>query len=116
MVVTGWGRTLFQPRSTALMKIKISLVPNQECGEIYKRLARIGYKHICAGGKKGIDSCGGDSGGPLQRTAFYNKIDLRYVQYGVVSFGHANCGEEGFPAVYTRVVYYTDWILDTIRE
>lgn len=115
-MVTGWGRTIFQPRSTALMMIRISPIPNQECAEVYKRLAKIEYKHMCAGGERGVDSCGGDSGGPLQTTAFYHETDLRYVQYGIVSFGHANCGEEGFPAVYTRVVYYLDWILDTIRD
>ncbi|XP_033228690.1 serine protease 7-like isoform X2 [Belonocnema kinseyi] len=116
VVVTGWGRTIFQPRSAALMMIRISPIPNEECAEVYKRSAKIGYKHMCAGGERGVDSCGGDSGGPLQSTAFYKETDLRYVQYGIVSFGHANCGEEGFPAVYTRVVYYLDWILDAIRD
>lgn len=71
---------------------------------------------MCAGGVQGRDSCAGDSGGPLLHTQALDGLgDIRYVQQGVVSFGPRNCGSEGLPGVYTRVPYYMDWILDTIR-
>lgn len=69
---------------------------------------------MCAGGKSGMDSCSGDSGGPLQAPGNYSH-NLKFIQYGVVSFGPRMCGTTGIPGVYTKIVYYLDWILDTIR-
>lgn len=39
----------------------------------------------------------------------------RYTQLGIVSFGPKLCGSEGFPGVYTKVTYYMDWILDSLK-
>lgn len=103
------------PRSQVLLKANLPLVNNDECKEIYKRISQIWYKQMCAGGLNSVDSCMGDSGGPLQSFGIYNN-DPRVVQYGVVSYGLKQCGTEGFPGVYTRVLYYMDWILDSIRE
>ncbi|XP_066595020.1 ovochymase-like [Prorops nasuta] len=114
VTVTGWGATELGPRSQALLYVLLKPVPNEECAESYKRVSQIWYKQMCAGGKSGKDSCLGDSGGPLQAAGSYNK-SVRYIQYGIVSFGLRSCGTEGFPGVYTRVPYYLDWILDTIR-
>lgn len=50
------------------------------------------------------DSCRGDSGGPLQ--VFRNSETSHIV--GIVSYG-MGCNNT-FPAIYTRVAYYTDWI------
>ncbi|TAA42671.1 trypsin-like serine protease [Corallincola spongiicola] len=62
---------------------------------------------ICAGGVVGIDSCSGDSGGPL-----YEGEGDQAVQYGIVSWG-LGC-DVGSPGVYTRVANYNDWIDSTI--
>lgn len=69
---------------------------------------------MCAGGKDKKDSCPGDSGGPMLAAAYIND-ETRYVQQGVVSFGHKFCGTQGYPGVYTRIAYYMDWILDKIK-
>ncbi|XP_076762225.1 serine protease ea-like isoform X1 [Xylocopa sonorina] len=113
--VTGWGATEIGIRSQDLLQASLPIVSLKDCAEVYKKRAQIWYKQICAGGKKGIDSCAGDSGGPLQAPTIYNN-NLRYIQHGIVSFGPMNCGTEGAPGVYTRVVYYMDWILNIIRE
>ncbi|KAJ8965978.1 hypothetical protein NQ314_003806 [Rhamnusium bicolor] len=86
------------------------------CQDAYKSDPRvqISYKQICAGGKNEKDSCRGDSGGPMQIASYLNE-EIRYVQQGVVSFGHRFCGIEGFPGVYTRIAYFMDWILDNIK-
>ena len=67
---------------------------------------------FCAGGEKGKDSCGGDSG-----SAIFMKETNKVVQLGLVS-GSAvrdvECGE-GLPTFYTRVSYYLKFILDNIK-
>ncbi|RLU16063.1 hypothetical protein DMN91_011821 [Ooceraea biroi] len=114
-IVTGWGATELGPRSQALLKANLPLVSYEECKEIYKHTSEIWYKQMCAGGQNSVDSCMGDSGGPLQSFGTYEN-NPRIIQYGVVSYGLRQCGTEGFPGVYTNIVYYMDWILDTVRE
>lgn len=114
VTVTGWGATELGPRSQDLLQAQLTPVTNEECIEAYQRRAQIWYKQMCAGGKRNVDSCLGDSGGPLQAPAIYNN-SVRYIQYGIVSFGLKNCGTEGVPGVYTKLAYYMDWILNTMR-
>ncbi|XP_015439901.1 PREDICTED: serine protease easter-like [Dufourea novaeangliae] len=114
VTVTGWGTTEFGPRSQALLQVKLLPVSTEECAQAFNGKAQIWYKQMCAGGKKGMDSCSGDSGGPLQSLSFFNNT-VKYVQYGIVSFGLMNCGTGGVPGVYTNVIYYMDWILNTVR-
>ena len=52
----------------------------------------------------GIDSCKGDSGGPL-----FLEIAGQGVVIGVTSWG-AGCGNAYAPGVYTRVSMYREWI------
>nr|CAH7750966.1 unnamed protein product [Callosobruchus chinensis] len=115
--VTGWGFTETGRKSQILQKVSLPVVSLDECQRVYNNLQqnnlKITYKQLCAGGKNDKDSCSGDSGGPLQVSTFLND-DTRYIQQGIVSFGHRFCGEEGFPGVYTKIAYYMDWILDTI--
>lgn len=89
------------------------MVDSEKCSEVYQGKVNT-IKQLCAGGKGAKDSCGGDSGGPLHSAA-YLFDDIRYVQYGIVSFGPRFCGSTGFPGVYTKVEYYMKWILDTIK-
>lgn len=116
MTVTGWGITENRTASEVLLHVKLSVVPVEKCRENYKSFAQIDYKQMCAGGKDGMDSCLGDSGGPLQSVTLYNDKDARFVQFGIVSFGLKICGVEGYPGVYTRVDYYINWILNSMRD
>ncbi|KAH9645004.1 hypothetical protein HF086_003334 [Spodoptera exigua] len=52
-----------------------------------------------------IDTCEGDSGGPLQT----NQFKCQYTVVGVTSYGK-NCGIPGSAGMYTRVSYYVPWI------
>lgn len=81
---------------------------------------------MCAGGLDGMDSCGGDSGGPIaipipikvttqNPVSAKTKLRPRYFQLGVVSFGPTHCGVGGIPGVYSRVSAYKEWILDNIE-
>ncbi|XP_046751120.1 uncharacterized protein LOC124414191 [Diprion similis] len=117
VIVTGWGATESGTRSENLLKVKLPVVPHSTCAKFYKNYTiDISYRQLCAGGSNGMDSCSGDSGGPMQFPGSYINGQPRYIQYGIVSFGPKRCGIEGFPGVYTSVPYYMDWILDTMTD
>ncbi|XP_066954752.1 uncharacterized protein [Macrobrachium rosenbergii] len=64
---------------------------------------------VCAGHLDGrIDTCTGDSGGPLTC-----KDGGRYVLYGITSWGKG-CGRRGQPGMYTKITKFLRWIHDTI--
>lgn len=99
--------------SSVLLKIEVPVVPNGDCRKLYRKHKPITNLQICAGGLDARDSCSGDSGGPLQTVEYLNE-DVRFVQHGVLSYGLAHCGLRGFPAIYTRVASYMNWILDNM--
>jgi secreted trypsin-like serine protease len=140
-LVSGWGRLLdigdidlatqlhqVNPQQAQAMAEEINSpeqlraadlveVDIQGCADLYKS---VGYsdptstidvkRNICAQGKdKRADSCQGDSGGPLVA-----KVQGKFVQVGVVSWGHS-CADGVFPGVYTKVSSYKDWIDDTMN-
>ena len=59
-----------------------------------------------------IDSCSGDSGGPL---AVPNDAGTGYLLAGVVSWGYG-CARADFPGMYGRVSAFNTWINDTIAQ
>ena len=64
---------------------------------------------ICAGDLAGgIDSCAGDSGGPLAVVPTRWSATLA----GVVSFG-SGCAEPSYPGLYTRVSAFSEWVTST---
>ncbi|GBM50656.1 Clotting factor B [Araneus ventricosus] len=96
----------------------IPIVSNEDCNVNYSTISTSSFPNgiidsmICAGlVEGGIDSCEGDSGGPLLREFSRD----RWALVGVVSFGF-KCGEPGFPGIYTRVANYLPWITEYIEE
>lgn len=66
---------------------------------------------MCAGYlDEGIDTCDGDSGGPL--ACYHNGA---FNLYGITSWGQ-HCGKANRPGVYVRIAYYRRWIDKKIRE
>ncbi|CAH2094433.1 unnamed protein product [Euphydryas editha] len=113
MEVAGWGQTESRHNSDVKMKVRVPIVKNNKCQDIYRKEGRIlTEKQICAGGLEGQDSCRGDSGGPLmgQVSTMEN-----WMVTGIVSYGPSPCGTVNFPSIYTRVTAYIDWILSNIR-
>ncbi|XP_058449203.1 uncharacterized protein LOC131429172 [Malaya genurostris] len=116
---TGWGKTGFaQEQTPVLLKVILKPITNEQCGQTYNnvttRKLRTGLEvqHICAVDDR-MDTCEGDSGGPLQIKLMHNSKVTPFI-VGITSFGTA-CGTST-PGVYTRVSVYHDWIVSTMRK
>lgn len=117
--ILGWGATRYlrnkdgKPlveRDDMLREAKVPVVDFAECKQSYGDYLKT-FNVICAGYKEGqIDSCAGDSGGPLlvQRNS-------RWYVYGVTSFGD-ECGKEGKYGIYSKTSTYINWIKRTISR
>uniref|UniRef100_W8BLL3 CLIP domain-containing serine protease n=1 Tax=Ceratitis capitata TaxID=7213 RepID=W8BLL3_CERCA len=111
LTVAGWGRTLLARQSNVKQELAVPVVDHDSCARKFStRHVNLITSQLCAGGEFSKDSCDGDSGGPLMRQNAQNRWYLE----GVVSFGN-RCGLEGWPAVYTRVADYIDWIQQSLR-
>ncbi|XP_058169794.1 uncharacterized protein LOC131284953 [Anopheles ziemanni] len=107
ITVVGFGHTGRQRHSGIKLKAMIPIYPRAECEKKWAK-ANLIEQQLCAGGIFGIDSCSGDSGGPLMVRRLY------WIQEGVISYGN-QCALEDWPGIYTRVSSYIDWIKETIR-
>uniref|UniRef100_A0A182MYY2 Peptidase S1 domain-containing protein n=1 Tax=Anopheles dirus TaxID=7168 RepID=A0A182MYY2_9DIPT len=112
MEATGWGTTGFgEAKTPSLLKVSLSVVKKSECDKLYpagNRGLRQGLQEyqLCAGDIK-MDTCPGDSGGPLQVKLLSNHRLTPFV-VGVTSFGGV-CGQS-IPGVYMKVAPYIPWI------
>lgn len=115
-LVTGWGTTENQTGSDVLLSAVVPRVSNSECQAkmTQNRLnVQLSDLQMCAGGEGLVDTCRGDSGGPLGFSTEYN--GARFVQFGIVSAGVDSCGLKSVPGIYCRVAAYMDWILGNMR-
>ena len=87
-VATGWGKTLASSShlSSCLRAARLPYWEQRDCEEAFKYSSqRILPEMMCAG-HPGVDSCDGDSGGPLA-----GFIDGNYRLVGIISWGFG-CG------------------------
>ena len=111
----GWGkeRNIHLFGSHVLKEAQVPIVHKRKCRKAFTY--PIDDRQICAGYKKGgVDSCAGDSGGPLLCPKVVNGVE-RYVVYGVTSYGEG-CGQKGKYGIYTKVAHYLKWINRIIRD
>ncbi|GFS67372.1 chymotrypsinogen B [Nephila pilipes] len=111
-VIIGWGKQ----KSTAiygtdhLYQAEIPIADPEKCRKSYESYF-LSDGMLCAGYDQGrVDSCAGDSGGPLlvQRNG-------RWTLYGITSFGDG-CGEKGKFGIYSDVLKFVEWIGKTIQR
>ncbi|XP_069970809.1 chymotrypsin BI-like isoform X2 [Penaeus vannamei] len=97
---TGWGRPSDSASgiSDVLRQVNVPVMTNNDCDSVY---GIVGDGVVCIDGTGGKSTCNGDSGGPL---------NLNGMTYGITSFGSSAGCEKGYPAAFTRVYYYLDWI------
>jgi trypsin len=92
VTVIGFGATKFGGSlSSTLLEVTVPVVDHNTCENSYGKLNNT--VQVCAG-KAGMDSCYGDSGGPL--------LSSDGLLVGIVSFGF-KCAKAGYPTVYSRV-------------
>nr|XP_045609884.1 uncharacterized protein LOC123765380 [Procambarus clarkii] len=111
--ITGWGTTSERappipqdlPRSGRVQIYNMSSCTGQNKYGLFEVTSGM----VCAGNLDGrIDTCTGDSGGPL--TCYING---RHVLYGITSWGKG-CGRRGQPGMYTKITKFLRWIHDII--
>ncbi|CAH1801920.1 unnamed protein product, partial [Owenia fusiformis] len=108
--VIGWGDTAGKGGlcrdyiySDNLLEAEINF--EDDCTSIDKR--EVTDNMFCASANK-MDSCSGDSGGPLMC-----RVEKTWYQHGIVSWGpEGSCGKGS--GVYTKVANYIDWIKEQI--
>ena len=111
----GWGKTkethLFG--SDILREAPVPLVRRNRCKAAFDY--EITSNQMCAGYRYGgVDTCAGDSGGPLMCEITKQGVSRWYV-YGVTSFGEG-CGDRGKYGIYTITSNFHDWIKDIILQ
>ncbi|XP_042861241.1 coagulation factor IX-like [Penaeus japonicus] len=112
-IVLGWGSLSFNGKDPRrLQKGTLRVTNLRECARNYTKLQTdymITKKHVCTA-SPGVDSCLGDSGGPI-----IMQLGTLWYQLGIVSFGE-KCAVPGYPGVNTNVAQYTPWILRKISN
>ncbi|EDW41896.1 GM24325 [Drosophila sechellia] len=103
VIASGWGRTSDSSSAVAahLQYAHMKVISNSECKHTYYSTIR--DSNICVSTPASVSTCNGDSGGPLV-------LASDKVQVGLTSFGSSAGCEKGYPAVFTRVTSYLDWI------
>lgn len=109
--IVGWGRTTatnVPGGYPALLHDAATLLRSDTvCTSLWGGGFVVG-RHLCAR-SPGVDTCLGDSGGPLLARSAQGRDAVA----GVVSFGTEPCAGP-LPGVYTRVAAYGDWIRDQL--
>ncbi|KAH8387483.1 hypothetical protein KR093_007307, partial [Drosophila rubida] len=116
--VSGWGLTEQQNAPSAVKRKALLHVESQrDCQTTYRSQGyEIVASQLCASGGPNVDSCSGDSGGPLTLETYTADRELYVYVAGIVSYGKKRCGHAHFPGVYTRVSSFVDWIEQSIRN
>ena len=112
LTVIGYGYTSSDETAddipTTLQEAELPFIPTSEC--YWNDYGKVTDNMFCAGYEDSdteVDSCSGDSGGPV-----FTTIDGEITLVGLVSWGSSTCSEH--PGVYTKVSNLRSWILANI--
>ncbi|XP_040568452.1 trypsin I-P1 [Lepeophtheirus salmonis] len=113
-IISGWGKTKAKGKeisNNCLRSANVKVFRLEKCQSFYEPVGkRLSQGMVCAGAENGgVDSCKGDSGGPLMCSD-----GERFYVHGIVSWGHG-CGQKGKPGVYTQVQKYHHWVRHNIE-
>ena len=131
--IAGWGSTDGSTDGSNLAStpqaVDVQLYTVAQCTSFYTAVPSAGWSSTlfsrtnggmqCAGDRhtsSPVDSCTGDSGGPL----FVDMLgaNRQYILVGIVSWGTGNpvCGDVLYPGAYTRVAGYLSWIQSHVAD
>jgi len=103
-MAVGWGKTEDRRFANSTMEVYIN---SERC------TGGRDSSFLCANGDF-VDTCTGDSGGPLTWSTLYFGT-VRTVQFGVVSIGSKECGAAQ-KAYYMDVPTFMPWIIGKLAE
>ncbi|XP_001353329.2 serine protease 3 [Drosophila pseudoobscura] len=108
---SGWGRDSDSSDvvSPTLRFVKMPILPHTLCKMYWS--GAVSENMICMSTTSGKSTCQGDSGGPLVVMEGNDTPTL----IGSTSFGTNMGCEVGFPAVFTRITSYLEWIRDHVK-
>ncbi|KAH8270127.1 hypothetical protein KR018_004309 [Drosophila ironensis] len=108
-IASGWGRyaTGVHAISNVLRYVQLQIIDGRTCKSNFP----LSYRgtNICTSGRNSRSTCNGDSGGPLVLQRRHSK---KRVLVGITSFGSIYGCDRGYPAAFTKVASYLDWISD----
>jgi len=113
--IAGWGAVQFVPPNnfvfpTTLQDAVVPLISNAVCNDPQSYNGAISANQVCAGyAEGGIDSCSGDSGGPL-----FIVENGQQIQVGITGFGDG-CASPLFYGIYTNVSHFIPWLSNYIQ-
>ncbi|PRY59711.1 serine protease [Glycomyces artemisiae] len=107
----GWGNLGDDTYPTAAQWVEVPFVTDADCQAAYPGEVDA-QTMLCAGDLEhgGVDSCDGDSGGPLMADR-----DGELVLAGIVSWGY-ECAVAGQPGVYAEVADFNGAIDDVLED
>lgn len=113
--IVGWGAVDLTDGQasfpTHLQEAVVPVVSVEQCNAMESYQGFIQQGQMCAGYKNGgIDSCSGDSGGPL-----FIQVGGEVHQAGITSFGNG-CAEPNFYGVYSEVASFESWLSQYVPE
>ncbi|CAL4113058.1 unnamed protein product, partial [Meganyctiphanes norvegica] len=117
--IAGWGHVNQSHTASELQIAFVKIVENTRCTaewrlnapHHYDNLIKFSYpqgltNEILCAGRKGVDACNGDSGGPMT----HQNNEGEYILYGLIAKG-IPCGDfPVLPGFYTNIARYIDWI------
>lgn len=107
-VASGWGRYAagVHAISNVLRYVQLRIVNGRICRNNFPLSYR--STNICTSGRYQKSTCNGDSGGPL---VLQRRTSRKRVLVGITSFGSIFGCDRGYPAAFTKVASYLDWIV-----
>ncbi|XP_046729454.1 complement factor D isoform X2 [Silurus meridionalis] len=107
VLTAGWGSLdNLGDRPDKLHEVTVDVMKRTICGRSTSYGKSFTENMLCAS-KPGMDTCDGDSGGPLL---------YKGVVVGITSNGGRKCGSTKKPGLYTIISHYDDWITRTMTQ
>ncbi|XP_070596620.1 transmembrane protease serine 12-like [Erythrolamprus reginae] len=105
--ITGWDIREKGEKVLILQEAQIIIMAHKMCNELKRHNHSITLNMICAWlPYGGIDTCQGDTGGPL---ACYLATTKKFYLVGITSLGNG-CRHPQYPGVYAKTINYIHWI------